>query len=402
MSANFDEFPGLDRQQFIRHNPAFQEKIFGRSGLLPFWVADTDFKVMTELIRALTERAEMGLFGYETPTAALREAIAHWQHSRYGSEVVGQELLFTPSVNTSIAIIINEFSKKGEGVIVQPPVYSAFMSTIKKLSRQVVYNPLIATGHGYRMDFDDLEKQAAKPENKIMILCSPHNPTGRVWQPAELQQVCDICARHDVLLISDEIHLDIVYPPHQFTATLGIYAPLGENIVMVSSAGKSFGIPGLVSSYLFTPSRSIRTTIQKHIQRYHLDKSNAFSNTAIATVYRQGSDWLSSMIAYLQGNIDYVDDFLRNELPAVRFRPPEGTYQLWLDMRGLGMDNHQLSSFLVEEAGLALNPGYSYGPGGDGFARMNIASPRSLIRQGMEQLAAAVKRLPGQAGDGGL
>jgi len=319
----------------------------------------------------------------------LREALA--AHNGVSREMV----LVGNGSNELIYVTLAATLRTGDHVVIPVPTFSMY-GLLARLFGAHLHTIPMPPETNFALPVESIIETVQRYQARVVVLCTPHNPTGRVWRPEELRQVCAICARHDVLLISDEIHLDIVYPPHQFTATLGIYAPLGDNVIMVSSAGKSFGIPGLVSSYLFTPNTAIRTTIQKYIQRYHLDKSNAFGNTAMATVYRQGSDWLNSMISYLQGNIDYVGDFLRNELPAVRFHPPEGTYQLWLDMRSLGLDNQQLSRFLTEEAGLALNPGYSYGPGGDGFARMNIASPRSLIRQGMEQLAAAVKRLPGR------
>ncbi len=393
MPVSFDEYPETDRHNFVRYNPAFLKAVFGREDLLPFWVADTDFRVMPELAEALSARAAKGLFGYETKSPRLKEALAAWYLRRYNLQLNPRGLLFTPSVNTSIAAIIDAFTAPGEGVIIQPPVYQAFMGIIKSLGREIINNPLTFAGNRYEIDFDHLEGVAKVPGTKILLLCSPHNPVGRVWQEEELARIAAICTRHNVLVITDEIHGDIVYPPHQYLSMLTVYARYNDNIIMVSSAGKTFGMPGLVDSFVFTPNRACHKAIKKQIERYHLDKSNAFANTALQTAFTAGDAWLDEMLTYLQGNIDYIASYLAAEIPAIRFPVPEGTYQIWLDFRPLGLSNDELQKFLVEKAGLALNQGYTYGPGGDGFARMNIASPRKMIRQGMAQLAAAVRSL---------
>lgn len=390
---NFDEFPETNRNNFVRYNPVFIKSIFGNNNVLPFWVADTDFQVMPPLIEALQKRAQKGLFGYETKSPDLKQSITNWYKNRYGIKINGRKLLFTPSVNTSIAAIIDEFTKEGEGVIIQPPVYQAFQSTINDLDRKTIYNPLILKDNHYEIDFEDLSVKAADSAAKIMLLCSPHNPIGRVWQEEELKEIARICTEHNLLLIADEIHGDIIYPPHNYISMINIMLPLSNNMIMVSSPGKTFGMPGLVDSFIFTVNNAHHKALHKRLEKFHLDKSNAFANTAWQVVYENGNKWLDEMIGYLNNNVDYIVSFLATELPEVNMSRPEGTYQVWLDFRSLKLDNDALAKFLAHEAGIALNQGHTYGPGGGGFARMNIASPKHIIVKAMKQLKDAIETL---------
>jgi len=394
MNYNFDDYPEADRNNFLRYNPIFLKTIFGRSDLLPFWVADTDFQVMPALADALKARAETGLFAYETKSPPLKKALSQWYTSRYDIKIHPKKLLFMASVNSSIAAIVDEFSIPGEGVIIQPPVYQVFKDIIDSLEREVINNPLVLKDNRYEIDFDDLKQKAQSPSAKILILCSPHNPVGRVWQEDELTKIAQICVENDILLITDEIHGDIVYSPSKYIGMLNVYKEFSDNIIMVSSAGKSFGMPGLIDSFIFTPNGKYFESLKKRIERFHLDKSNAFANTAWQVVYEQGNEWLEQMTTYLKGNVDYIADFLEHNLAVVKLPVPEGTYQIWLDFRELGLTNEELAKFLAKEAGIALNQGHTYGPGGDGFMRMNIASPRKMIVQAMEQLKDACDRRP--------
>jgi cystathionine beta-lyase len=392
MNYKFDDYPVADRDNFVRYNPIFLKTIFGRNDILPFWVADTDFPVMPALSEALQERAEVGLFGYETKSPALKKSLSHWYESRYAIRIHPKKLLFMPSVNSSIATIIDEFSIPGEGVIIQPPVYQVFKGIIDSLEREVINNPLVLRDNRYEIDFDDLKKKAQSPSAKILILCSPHNPVGRVWQEKELNRIAQICTENDILLITDEIHGDIVFSPNKYIGMLNVYKEVSDNIIMVSSAGKSFGMPGLIDSFISTPNSQYFERLKKRIERFHLDKSNAFANTAWQVVYEQGHEWLEQMTTYLKANVDYIAGFLKNNITEVNLPMPEGTYQIWLDFRELGLSNEELAIFLAKESGIALNQGHTYGPGGDGFMRMNIASPRNMIIQAMEQLKDACDR----------
>ena len=280
MSHNFDDYPDIDRSNFVRYNPVFLKSIFGRTDILPFWVADTDFEVMPALQEALSKRANSGMFAYETKSPALKQSLASWYESRYDIKVNTRRLLFMPSVNASIAAIIDEFTKPGDGVIIQPPVYQAFNGIIDGLGREVINNQLILENNQYKIDFDDLREKARLSSSKIMILCSPHNPVGRVWNEEELIEVAQICTENDLLLITDEIHGDVVYKPHKYIGMTTIYKQFGDNIILVSSAGKSFGMPGLVDSFIFSPDNSYYKALKNRIEKFHLDKSNGFANKA--------------------------------------------------------------------------------------------------------------------------
>ena len=392
MTTDFNQFPDIDRSNFVRYNPVFQKMVFGKSGLLPFWVADTDFRVMPQLVQALEERARLGYFPYETRSPELKQLISTWYKEQYDIGIHHKKLLFTPSVNTSVALITEIFSGPGEGVIIQPPVYQAFAQTISGLQREVIENPLIYSADGYKIDFEDLEKKAALPEAKIFLLCHPHNPVGRVWQQKELEQVAEICHRHNVLIVTDEIHGDIVYEPNRYLSMLTVARQLSDKVIMISSAGKSFGIPGLLDSFIHTPDTELYKLLRGRVEALHLDKANAFSITAWQCIYSDGLSWLSEFRSYLKGNIEAIDNYLAESIPEVSFIKPEGSYQIWLDFRKLNLDNEALTRLIVDEAGLAMNAGHTYGAGGSGFMRMNIASPRSMIMKGLEQLAEAITR----------
>ena len=309
MNYNFDDYPVADRNNFVRYNPIFLKTIFGQNDILPFWVADTDFPAMPALREALVARAETALFGYETKSPSLKKSLSQWYESRYYLKIHPKKLLFMPSVNSSIAAIIDEFTIPGEGVIIQPPVYQAFKGIIESLEREVINNQLVLSDNRYEIDFEDLRVKAQPPSAKILLLCSPHNPVGRVWQEDELKKIAQICKENDLLLIADEIHGDIVYEPAKYIGMLKVNQEFGNNIVMVSSAGKSFGMPSLIDSFIFTPNSKYFELLKKRIERFHLDKSNGFANTAWQVVYEHGNEWLEQMKVYLKGNIDYIDDF---------------------------------------------------------------------------------------------
>jgi cystathionine beta-lyase len=389
MEYNFNQTSNLDRSIFVRYNPIYLKKQFGSPDVLPFWVADSDFDIMPELQEALKRTAERGIFAYEYKSKHLKAALAGWFERRYDIAIEQQNLMFTTSVLTSLAAIIDEFSREQDGIIIQPPVYQAFETIITSLDRTIVNNPLLLEDGKYIIDFADLQNKAELQTTKMMILCSPHNPVGRVWKQEELERIANICKASDILLITDEIHADIVYPGNRFIGMTSVYKSISNNIIMVGSAGKSFGIPGLVDSFIYTPDRNLKTAIQKRIMKYHLGKSNAFANTALETVYTLGDHWLDAFVEYLYGNVEFIKNFLAQELPTVKMIKPEGTYQVWLDFNAFNMPEKTLMKKLGEEAGVGLNNGSSYGPGGDKYCRMNIACPRESIEEAMRRIKGA-------------
>ena len=268
--------------------------------------------------------------------------------------------------------------------------WGKFKSIIKNLNRQVINNPLKITDGKYRIDFEDLEKKASSGTNRIMILCNPHNPVGRVWTTEELRQVSDICIVNNVLLLSDEIHADIIFSGHTFNSIMSLEEDYTNASIMLGSPGKTFGIPGIADAFIYAPNNALRETIKSRIMRFRLGKSNAFTNAAAQAAWLSGGEWLDDMINYLENTIHYIEIFIKEELPDITLTIPEGTYQIWLDFRKLRLDEKELKYLLTKKAMLGINMGRQYGSEGSGFARMNIASPLSMIQQAMEQLKTAI------------
>ena len=385
MHYNFDLSP-IDRTVFARYNPALLKKVFGNSEILPFWIADSDFDVLPELEEALRKTNDRKVFGYELHSKNAKRALSEWFRSRHDLNLKVGNLLFTGSVLSSIAAIIEEFSDRGDGILIQPPVYQAFANTITLLKRKVVNNPLLLENGQYRVDFDGLEAIIHSSKPKIMLFCSPHNPVGRVWTIGELQRIADLCIQYNVLLISDEIHADVVYTGHQFMGMINVYNDRSDQVFMLGSAGKSFGIPGLVDSFIYTPGTRLKNRTLQYIEAHHLDKCNAFANAATECVYSMGDRWIDQFKSYLSKNIELIRMFCQTELPKLKLIEPEGTYQVWLDFRSFEMDQVKLMELLGKESGVGLNNGLSYGEEGRGFARMNIATSHKVVLEALGKI----------------
>jgi cystathionine beta-lyase len=298
-------------------------------------------------------------------------------------------------VLNGISIAINQHSEKGDGVIIQPPVFFEFRTVIRANGRRMVKNPLQLVDGRYQMDFQDLEEKAADPKSKVMIICNPHNPVGRVWSRADLAQAAEICRRHEVLVVSDEIHGDIVYKPHRYTPLASISTDLAQASIICLSPAKSFNIAGMIDAMAVIANEQYRQQFHDFAHRYQINKTNVFASAAFEAAYSHGGAWLDDLLAYLQGNIDFLRSFLAQNLPQVKLIEPEGTYLVWLSFEELGLGAKELAAFLAQEAGLALNPGHWFGREGAGFARMNIACPQSLLQEALSRLTDAVRRHTG-------
>ena len=351
------------------------------------WVADMDFAVPAAVQRALTERAAHPVYGYTVYPDALYESLGHWLAVRHGWTVPREWIIFCPGVVPSLHAAILAFTQPGDSVIVQPPVYAPFLSAAETTGRKTVLNPLKFADGQYRFDLEDFERCAAAGA-RLLLLCSPHNPVGRVWQAQELQALLDICQRHDITVVSDEIHADLVYPGVRHTP-LATLAHGKVKVITAVAPSKTFNIPGLGLSALIVPDAKDRAAINKAFASLHVSASNPFSIVAFEAAYREGAAWLEALLDYLAGTRDFVREFLLQHLPQIRLIEPQGTYLLWLDCRGMAMDDHQLKQFFVQEAGVGLSPGVLFGTPGSGFMRMNIGAPRSVIRQALEQIANA-------------
>ena len=384
---NFDE--DIDR----RVVPALKwhPMVLGADGadLFPAGVADMDFRAPPAVIAALQERLEHGIFGYETVPSGLMQALTSWLQTRHGWTVDAAHILRAPNVLDILAIAASLFTDEGDGIIVQPPVFFDFYDIIGENHRQVVSNPLILSDGRYEMDFAGLERLAADPRNRMLYLCNPHNPVGRVWTRDELARLDAICQRHDVLVIADEIHGDITFAGHAYTpfATLGAQAA-GNSITCLSPA-KSFNIASCCSAFTVIADDARRRAFQAENSRLTVNKNNAFASVAMLAAYRDGAPWLDAVIAYLHGNLALLRDRLAG-LPGVTMIEPDGTFLVWLDFRALGLAPDDLTAFLRQKAGWAVTRGIAFGPEGAGFARLNIACTRARLTTALDQLSDAL------------
>jgi cystathionine beta-lyase len=390
---NFDEH--IDRNEYptMKWSKAFLAEHFGNEEAIPMSVADMDLKAPLSVTEQLHKRAAHGIFGYENKPESYFTALESWYQNRHGWKINRQQIEPCPSILNAISILINQHSNEWDGVILQSPVFFEFRMVIKSNDRKIVKNPLKLVERQYQMDFDDLEAKAADPNNKILILCNPHNPVGRVWTKAELEQVAAICERHDVFVIADEIHGDFAFPPHRYIPYLTISESSAESATACISPAKTFNIAGMVDAITIIPNETHRHQFHEFAHRYQINKVNVFASVAIEAAYSDGADWLDALLVYLQGNIDLIRGFLQENTITVSLIEPEGTFLAWLDFRELGLDAKALEKFLAEEAKIALSPGYWFGREGAGFARMTIGCPQSTIKHSLNNLAIAVKGL---------
>ncbi len=352
-------------------------------------VADMDFVAPPPVIEALKTRLEHGIFGYETVSNRLLPALIDWLKSRYTWTVHKDEILRSPNILNTLSMAVNLFSREGDGVIVQPPVFFDFDDILRENHRKLVSNPLILKNGRYFIDFDDLENKAKDPHTRMLFLCNPHNPVGRVWLPDELKQLGDICFQNEVLVIADEIHADITFNGKRYTpfASLGdIYA---NNSISCISPAKSFNIASCCSAFTIIRDPLKLELFQSENSRLTVNKNNAFSNVAMEAAYTKAKTWLDAVIKYLEGNIELVRSQLE-VIEGIELIEPEGTFLLWLDCRSLNMKPKELKQFFREKAKWIVNSGESFGPEGAGFIRVNIACPKARLEKALGRLQQAI------------
>jgi cysteine-S-conjugate beta-lyase len=390
---NFDEY--IDRNQYptMKWSKAFLLEHFGNEEAIPMSVADMDLKAPPAVIERLQKRVAHGIYGYESKPKSYFTALESWYQNRYGWKIDQKHIEPCPSILNAISIFINQHSSEGDGVILQTPVFFEFRMVVKSNNRKIIKNPLKLMNGQYQIDFDDLEIKASDPNNKILILCNPHNPVGRVWTGTELEQVAEICERHNVFVIADEIHGDFVFLPHQYAPYLNVSEKAAQNGAACISPAKTFNIAGMVDAIAIIPNERYRHQFHEFAHRYQINKVNVFASVATEAAYGDGAEWLDALLIYIQGNIDLIREFLKKNAIGVSLVEPEGTFLVWLDFRELGLDAKELERFLAEEARLALSPGYWFGREGAGFARMTIGCPRKTVQSALDNLAAAVKKL---------
>ncbi len=387
MSFDFDRVIARDHTCSVKHDGS--KAYFGTENVLPLWVADMDFSAPEAVTRALLDRAAHPVYGYSLYPESLFEALIVWLEKRHGWEVEREWVVMAPGVVPSLFASVLAFTKPGDGVIVQPPVYPPFFSAVTTNGRKLVENPLRLENGRYRMDLDHLE-QCAQDGARLLLLCSPHNPVGRVWSSTELEQVLRIARRYDLTILSDEIHADLIYPGQHHTV-LATLENDTDRLITALAPSKTFNIPGLGLSCLIVRNPEHRRAICKVFDSLHMGNFNPFSIAAFETAYRGGEAWLDSLLKYLAENRDTVADYLSTYLPDIHLVNSEGTYLLWLDCRKLNMSDAELREFFVHEAHVGMNPGTTFGNGGSGFMRLNIASPRSVILDALVRIEQAFK-----------
>lgn len=388
MNIDFDRLIGRNGTASVKHDG--RAGYFGTEDVLPLWVADMDFAAPEAVTRALLDRAAHPVYGYSFYPESLYRALIAWLKRRHGWDVQREWIIMAPGVVPSLFASVMAYAQPGEGVIVQPPVYFPFFSAVTTNGRRLIQNPLRLERGRYRMDFDHLERCAADGA-RLLLLCSPHNPAGRVWSQSELSEMLRIARRYDLTILSDEIHADLIYPGRRHIP-LATLANDSDKLVTAVAPSKTFNIPGLGLSCLIVTDPARRDAVQKVFESLHVGNYNPFSIAAFEAAYRGGDAWLDSLMVYLAGNRDFVRDYLARRLPAIRLIEPEGTYLLWLDCRELKMSDEALREFFVVQARVGMNPGTAFGQGGSGFMRLNIASPRSVIAEALERIAQAFRK----------
>ena len=398
MKYNFDEV--IDRRNTDSQKWDCIPQIFGRDDVLPMWVADMDFPVAKPIVDAVKKRAAHEFYGYTQPGPSLIEAVVDRMKRQFNWKIKPEWIVFTPGVVPAINAAVKAFTYPGDEVILQGPVYYPFWSAVRLNGCQVADNELILADGHYVMDYDDLEKkfaphvgmQPSPSRVKAIILCNPHNPIGRVWTKEELTRMGEIVIGHGGIVISDEIHCEILFKGYKHTSFATISKEFEQNCMVCMAPSKTFNLAGLSCSSIIIPNDKLRarySDARAGIQ----PRPNLFGFTAMEAAYRYGDDWLEQVLDYLQGNLDFMLDYFEKNIPKIKVIKPEGTYLVWLDCRALGMDNMTLRTFMREKAKVGFDDGFLFGPGGAGFERLNIACPRPILAEGLRRIAAAVKDL---------
>ena len=360
-------------------------------GVLPMWVADMDFRTASAIIDALQKRVAHGIFGYTRVPDAYYDAVTSWFSRRHGWDIDREWIIYTSGVVPAVSAVIKALTVPGDKVIVQTPVYNCFFSSIRNNGCEIVSNPLRRTADTYEMDFDALERCAADPRAKVMLLCNPHNPAGRVWTPDELTRLGNICLRNGVTVVADEIHCELVYQGFKYTPFASLSDAFLHRSVTCLSPSKAFNIAGLQIANIVAFDNDLRSRIDKAININEVCDVNPFGVAATIAAYNEGEEWLNQLVDYLHGNYEAMAEFCRRELPEFPITRLEGTYLVWMDCSSLGMPSDALEHALLDDARLWLNAGTMYGAEGEGYMRWNIACPRSVMLDGLNRFLNFVR-----------
>jgi cystathionine beta-lyase len=374
----------------FQHN----DRCFGEERVLPMWVADMDFRSPEPVVEAIKARAEHGIFGYCAPTSDFYQSVVSWMERRNGWKIDPDWILLTPGVVPALNMMVRTFTRPGEKVLIQPPVYYPFYDAIENNDAQLVTNPLVLEDGGYRMDLADLEAKCSDPQVKMAILCSPHNPVGRVWTEEELHNFGQICIENDILVVADEIHGDLIFKEHIFTPFAKISETFAQNSIICTAPSKTFNLAGLLTSSIIIPNGELRGRFEGTLLANGLFGMNTFGAVALQAAYEYGEEWLKQMLEYVEGNFAYLNSYVMENIPQVKVIQPEGTYLVWLDFRKLNLEKMELKQLMYEQAKVYLDEGFIFGPEGEGFERINIACPRSILVEALDRIRQVVNDLP--------
>ncbi len=389
MKYDFDRIVDRENTGSIKYD--LREKYSGRN-IIPMWVADMDFKSPAGIIGALVERSEHGIFGYTRAGDSYKSAVIGWMKRRHGWDIDEEWITTTPGIVTALGIAIRAFSEPGDKIVIQPPVYHPFKKMITVNKRVPVENRLICKDGKYSMDFDGLEG-ILRDGASMVVLCSPHNPVGRVWRKEELKQFADLCLEYDTLIISDEIHSDLLMPGYEHTVIAGMSDETAEKTVTFTAASKTFNLAGLACSNVLISNEEIRMAFRKEIERLSIGMPNIFGLVATEAGYTKGEKWLEELCLYIKANYDFLKGFLEKKLPEIEAAPLEGTYLAWLDFNHFSVSDEMLTDILIKEAGVWLDNGPQFGKGGEGFQRLNIACPLEILEKALYRIEKAFRAL---------
>lgn len=388
MRYNFDEAPCRENTNCLKWDK--REEVFGKTDVIPMWIADMDFTTPPFIIKALRERLDHEILGYSYRPDSYFEAFINWVSELHGWEISREWIEFSPGVVPALNLCTHAYTSPGDEIIIQPPVYPPFFGAVNDHGRKLVFNPLVDTEQGFRIDFEGLRK-VITPKTRMLILSNPHNPVGRVWTLEELTELAEICHDRRIVILSDEIHSDLVLPGARHIPLASVSEKAASVTVTCMAPSKTFNLAGLSTSSMIIPDPGLMEKFRKTLVGLHLHLGNIFGNVASEAAYTHGREWLEQLMNYIEGNVDLVINFCRERLPVIRPVRPEATYMIWLDCRAMERNSQELNRFFVEEAGVGMNEGSRFGPGGEGFMRMNLACPKATVVSALEQIENAIK-----------
>ena len=357
-----------------------------KKGDLPMSIADMDFKTAPEIIAAMKEKISLGVFGYEWPEDDYFNAVADWYEKEHGHRPEQEWLIFTTGVVPAISAVVRRISHIGDNVLVQAPVYNVFYNSIENNGRHVLSNDLQFDGSNYKINWEDLEQKLALPLTTLMIFCNPHNPVGKVWTQAEVQKIADLCFKHHVVLLSDEIHGDLVREGPDYTPAFSVNGPARDNVISLVSPSKTFNVAALHAATAIVPNNNLRAMVNRGLNSDEVAEPNLLAIPGTIAAYEHGHDWLQALIKQLNVNFTYAQEFIGNNLPQVKVVSGKATYLIWLDVEQISTDSQELADYLEKKTGLVLSPGSIYRGNGHNFLRMNLACPLTMVKDGLERL----------------